>query len=258
MTPLALPKKYPDPPDHTVLVIPHAGGGASVANPLRSACPASWLVAGVMFGGRESRFCDALPTSLSDLVDDAVTAATELRELTGQAPLLVGQCSGALVGWLAAVALAQRGQPPSGLVMVSAVAPSWGARVVDPSAEEADFIQQAVDLGAVPAKVVALPGMLDLLLPALRADFAALIDWSASDAVEVPTLAVPALALFSPDDCPDEAVEAWREQLPELMTSHVAAGHFLLGENPQAVARKITEWLPAVTCTGGGGHAGDV
>jgi surfactin synthase thioesterase subunit len=246
MTPLALPEEYPDHPDRTILVVAHAGGGAAVANPLRAAGPPGWLVAGVMFGGRESRFLDDSPASLADLVDDTVTAATEVRHRTGSAPVLVGQCSGALVAWLAAVELSARGPAPAGLVVVSRSAPSWPGQLPDVTTDDAELLRQVVAMGGVPADVADLPELLELLLPPLRADFAALAQWSAEHAESVPPLTAPALALFAPGDagCPTESIEVWRDQVPDLTVSHVSGRHLLLGENPAGVARGIAEWLP--------------
>lgn len=260
MTPLALPEEYPARPHRTVLVVPHAGGGAAVANPLRHACPAGWLVAGVLFGGRESRFADEPPGTLAGLVADTVRAATELAELTGDAPLLVGQCSGALIAWLAAVETARCGGTVAGIVVVSRSAPSWPGELPDATATDAEFLRQVVDMGGVPADVVAMPELLELLLPSLRADFTALAGWSAPHAASIAPLRAPALALSAPGDpaCPADAMAAWRDHLPELIVSEVDGRHLLLAENPAGVARRITDLVPTPARSRRGDRAGTV
>lgn len=260
MTPLALPEEYPERPDHAILVVPHAGGGAAVANPLRAACPAGWLVAGVTFGGRESRYLDEPPATLADMVDDTAAAAAELAELAATAPVLAGQCSGALLAWLAAVKLAGRCQPAAGLVVLSRSAPSWPGELPDATAGDAEFLRQVIAMNGVPAEVADMPELLELLLPALRADFAALAQWPATRAGSVAALTIPALALFAPADpgCPVPSILAWRSHVPELTVSEVDGHHLLLAANPGAVARRIAEWLPALAGTGRGHSAGNV
>ena len=246
MTPLALPEKYPDHPERVILVVPHAGGGAAVANSLRQAAPAGWLVAGVMFGGRESRFLDDPPAGLDDLVTDTVRAAVEVADLAAVPPLLVGQCSGALVAWLAAARLAGRGDATAGLVVVSRSAPSWPGEIPDATADDAQFLRQVIDMGGVPPEVADMPDLLDLLLPSLRADFAALAEWPSLAAAPIVPLRGPALVLSAPGDpcCPDDALLAWCGHLTEPAFFHVDGRHFLLGENPVAVARLIRELIP--------------
>jgi pyochelin biosynthetic protein PchC len=246
MTPLGLPEERPASPDRAVLVVPHAGGGSAVASPLRAVCPPSWLVAGVMFGGRESRFADEPPDSLSELVSDVASAATDLAALTGLTPVLVGQCSGALLAWLAALHLAAEGQPVAGLVLISRAAPSCQGAIPDPAAPDERFAAELVELGGVPAEVAAMPELFMLLLPALRADFACLAEWVPGEAGRAAPLFVPALAISSDTDsgCPEPAVAAWREHLPGLRVARVPGGHFLLNHDPEQVAACLVGWPP--------------
>ncbi|MCX5418119.1 thioesterase II family protein [Streptomyces sp. NBC_00078] len=245
MTPLALPEEHPDHPARTVLVVPHAGGGSGTAKPLRAALPDDCLVAGVVFGGRESRFPDEPPTRLTDLVEDTVTAAEEATALTGRTPVLLGQCSGALVAWLASIELARRGRPAPGLVVVSRSAPAWPGELPDATGSDGDFLRQVTDMGGVPEEVAAMPELLDLLLPSLRADFTALADWRPERTDPAAASPVPALALYAPDDpgCPVESVEAWRPCVGGLDVAPVKGGHLLLATNAGGVAERLTAWL---------------
>jgi len=258
MTPLALPEEYPGHPAHTVLVVPHAGGGAAVANPLRTALPDDWLVCGVVFGGRESRFLDEPPAALADLVTDTVTAVTEAQRLGGDAPLLLGQCSGALVAWLASIELARRGTPAAGLVPVSRSAPSWPGELPDVTADDTAFLRQVIDMGSVPGEVADMPELLDLLLPSLRADFTALTQWRPEHTGADTPSSARALALYAPDDpgCPVASVEAWRDSVDGLDIAPVQGGHLLLATNPGGVAARITAWL-ASTAPEGSHRAGN-
>jgi surfactin synthase thioesterase subunit len=252
MSSFAVPEEYPEHPARTVLVIPHAGGGSAVAHPLRAALPHDWLVVGVAFGGRESRFLDEHPAQLADLVGDTVAAACQAEELTGSAPVLLGQCSGALVAWLASRELSRRGRPTPGLVLVSRSAPAWPGDLPDATAPDAEFLRQVIQMGGVPDEVVALPELLDLLLPSLRADFAAVAEWLPERADPTTALPAPALALYAPDDpgCPVASVEAWRDCVADLRLAPVEGGHLLLAANPGGVAAALTGWLPQIAPEG--------
>jgi surfactin synthase thioesterase subunit len=245
MTSFALPEEYPERPARTVLVVPHAGGGSAVAHRLRAALPEDWLVAGVAFGGRESRFLDEHPARLADLIGDTVAAASKAEDLTGAAPVLLGQCSGALVAWLASLELSRRGRPTPGLVVVSRSAPAWPGDLPDATASDAEFLRQVIQMGGVPDEVAEMPELLDLLSPSLRADFAAVAEWLPKRAD--PTIVSPAsaLALYAPDDpgCPVASVEAWRESVADLSLAPVQGSHLLLASNPGGVAAALTAWL---------------
>lgn len=265
-TPLALPEEYPSHPSRTLVTVPHAGGGGAVANALRAAAPDDWLVAGVTFGGRESRFLDEPPAALADLVGDTVAAAAEAQRQAGSAPVLIGQCSGALVAWLAAASLAAAGSPPAGLVLVSRSAPSWPGDMPDTAADDDEFLRQVVELGGVPADVAELPELLELLLPAMRADFAAIAQWSGGTAgvtgvtgMAAAPVPLPALALYAPGDpgCPVESVTAWDRHVGPLTVREVSGRHLLLSENPGAVAAEVSGWLPTLA-PGRDCHAGNV
>ncbi|MEU2060336.1 thioesterase domain-containing protein [Streptomyces sp. NPDC013455] len=259
MTTFALPEEHPENPARTVLVVPHAGGGSATANPLRAALPENWLVAGVAFGGRESRFLDEPPSRLADMVGDTVAAATEAAALTGAAPVLLGQCSGALVAWLATIELAGRGTTVPGLVLVSRSAPSWPGDLPDATAPDAEFIRQVIAMGSVPEEIADMPELLELLLPSLRADFTALAEWLPERTDPAMTSPAPALALHAPDDagCPVDSVEAWRGSVLALDIAPVKGGHLLLATNPVGVAAALTAWLPP-TAPEGDHRAGTV
>ncbi|MFH8337446.1 thioesterase II family protein [Streptomyces sp. AM6-12] len=252
MTSFALPEEHPERPARTVLVVPHAGGGSATANPLRAALPENWLVVGVAFGGRESRFLDEPPTRLADLVGDTVAALTEAEDLTGAAPVLLGQCSGALVAWLATMELSRRGRAVPGLVLVSRSAPSWPGDLPDATAADTDFLRQVIGMGTVPEEIAAMPELLELLLPSLRADFTALAEWLPERTDPAMTSPAPALALYAPDDpgCPVESVEAWRDNVSALALTPVKGGHLLLATNPVDVAAALTAWLPPIAPEG--------
>jgi surfactin synthase thioesterase subunit len=246
VTTLGLPEELPREPVGAILVVPHAGNGAAMANPLRAASPDNWIVGGVMFGGREARFADEPPSSLRELVADVAGAAVELAELAGRPPVLVGQCSGALLAWLAAASLIQDGRQVPGVVVVSRVAPSVPGDIPDATAPPEVFVTQLRQLGGVPAEVADMPELLELLLPALRADFACLAQWDPRQAGRVPPLTIPALAIYSETDasCPEPEVTAWRKQFPDVRIVATAGGHFLINEAPAQIAAQLASWQP--------------
>ncbi|MDF5757680.1 thioesterase domain-containing protein [Spongiactinospora sp. TRM90649] len=236
-----MPEHPPNSPKVRLLVVPHAGGGAATANRFRDAAPAAWSVGAVLFGGRESRFADDPPSGFAEMVDDVVAAASAMPP-HGVPLVLAGQCSGAKLAFEAARLLRRRGEDLAGLVVLSSPPPDGVASGPDTTLPDERFAEEVVRLGGVPAEVAELPDLLELLVPALRADFAALASYRTSGG---PPLDRPVLVLHSPGDpgCDREAVRGWAVHAKETAFAETDGGHFLLGEQPSAVASLIGRWI---------------
>ncbi|WP_084963696.1 thioesterase II family protein [Thermoactinospora rubra] len=233
---IVLPEDPPADPDLRLLVVPHAGGGAAVANPFRDAAPHTWCVGAVLFGGRESRFVDDPPAGMEEMIGDVVAAARAMPE---DVPLvLVGQCSGAFVAFEAA----RRLDRPLALVALSSPAPDTAVATPDVSLPDERFTAEVLRMGGVPAEVADLPDLVELLLPAIRADFAAVAGYRAE---KDPPLDRRMLVISSRDDpgCPPESVSGWAHYAASVDFAEVSGGHFLLGERPREVVRILEEWL---------------
>lgn len=251
MSALILPAQPRESPRLSLLVVPQAGGGAAMASGPRKAVFDGWLVAGISFGGRETRFIDPPPADRGEMVGDVVEAALELAGI-GAPVVLVGQCSGALIGYLAAARLEQLGTPPAALVAVSRGAPAVSGELPDLDLPDKQFAERIIGLGWVHEELAAMPELLELLLPAIRADCAALT--AEPTAEPVPGFAVPTLAVHAADDrhCPPAAVNAWSDYVPLAGRVELAgADHLLLSERPDAVAAVMAMRLPELISVGG-------
>lgn len=246
MNPLVVTETAPDRPELAVLVIPHAGAGTAPSTALAAHAPPGWLVAGVCFGGRESRFTDPPPDSRDDLVADVTTAATVLNGF-GVPVVLVGQCSGALVGYLAAAELTRGGPAPLGLMAVSRAAPGQSGPLPTVNGSDDTFLAEVGRLGWIPPELTELPELLELILPTVRADCAALA--AEPTAEPVAGLDLPLLAVHAEGDaaCRPPEMAAWRSYSTSVRIEALSGtDHLLLTRRPAAVVRALIRWLPTV------------
>ncbi len=190
----------PDDCEVRVLVVPHAGAGASVAAPLRTSAGPRWMIGAVRQAGRESRVREpvaALPAQVSTVVEAALALPSH------PTLVVVGCCSGAAVAFEAVRAL-DRTHP--GVVVVSRAGP----RTVPPGLDDGngDPAQRLVELSGFPESILAVPDALEILMPAVLGDFRAVDGYRAHATDRV---SVPILIVAGDDDphCRTEAMDGW-------------------------------------------------
>ncbi|AVH56074.1 MULTISPECIES: thioesterase II family protein [Streptomyces] len=223
-----------------VLLVPHAGAGAASGAPFAAHAPADWQVATTRLPGRESRVRETA-RDLSELVADVVAT---VRALPGTAPLLVvGVCSGAVIGLEAVRALQREGDATvAGFVAVSQWAVTEKPDPERPRLRDTDDPDQVLDIlrkfGGVPDSLAADREMLALLLPSIVADMRAVEDYTSPPD---PPLTCPLLTVFGDADplCSEERTEDW-----DLFTAHsrtvwLPGGHLLLTESPALLVDAI-------------------
>ncbi|GLW73269.1 thioesterase [Kitasatospora phosalacinea] len=227
-----------------VLLVPHAGAGASSGLAFAGHAPADWLVATVRLPGRESRIREPVP-ELPGLVEEVAAAAAALP---GTAPLVVvGVCSGAVIA-LEAVRALQRdgGVPVAGLVVVSQWAvterPDPGRRTLRDTEDVPEVLALLEGFGGVPDALAADPEMLRLLLPGLVGDLRAVEDYRSDPE---PLLHCPLLTVFGDEDplCPEERTADWALFAPRTRNVLVPGRHLLLAEDPAAVVDALADHL---------------
>lgn len=149
--------------------LPHAGAGASGYWPWASLLAPEVDVVPIELPGRESRYKELPQRSVFDLVADLIDP---LSERIGLDFAIFGHSMGALVGYELTRALASRGTPPRHLFVSGLAAPHLGPTRRDVHLlPEPDLLAVMEELEGTSPEVLAHPELVQLLLPALRADF---------------------------------------------------------------------------------------
>jgi surfactin synthase thioesterase subunit len=155
-----------------LICLAHAGGGAASFRDWWRELPGVEVLP-VQLPGRETRFQEAPLSSVSEIVEQLAAAAGDVLE----EPFAVfGHSMGALIGYeLVRKLRAERGMHPTGLFVAGARAPHLPRRE-QPRHElaDAEFIEELRALKGTPAAVLDSAELMELMLPILRADFAAI------------------------------------------------------------------------------------
>ncbi|MEP7049210.1 MAG: alpha/beta fold hydrolase [Pseudomonadota bacterium] len=162
--------------------IPFAGGGAATFRGWPKGLPSDVEVLAVQLPGREAR----LREPAFDRIPDIVAAVTPLIQAAADLPYAIfGHSMGALLAFELALALELGPQPGPEQVFVS------GRRAPDEPdphppvhalPEQAFLDELQLRYGAIPEAVRQEPELLELLLPTLRADIAAIERYAPSTA----------------------------------------------------------------------------
>jgi surfactin synthase thioesterase subunit len=148
---------------------PYAGGGASVFHGWRGQLPHDVEVCAIQLPGRESRMPETPYDSLPDLVPPLSAA---IEPLLDRPYLTFGHSLGALVSFELARYLRRAGAPAPDHMFVSAsAAPQVGRddEVIHRLPDD-EFLAAVERLNGIAPEILALPDLLELLLPLLRAD----------------------------------------------------------------------------------------
>ncbi|OIK05292.1 hypothetical protein BIV23_13640 [Streptomyces monashensis] len=201
---------------------------------------------GVRLPGRESRLGDPVETVMPELADKL--ADELLRHAEGRPVVLYGHCAGAAVAY----EVARRLGPARVRALVVSSHPAPGSVRREPTwaLPRPDFLQQVVTDGYLPSQLLANEELLDIIEPALRADYELvdayeleLYENGAGEPVPVPTVAV-----FGHDDHTVEPahIDAWSALTtgPFRVVS-LPGGHDLPSSRPAELAAAIREALAA-------------
>ncbi|MEW1587087.1 alpha/beta fold hydrolase [Micromonospora vinacea] len=208
-----------------LICLPYAGGGSSAYHGWQEALGDDVEVCPVELPGRQSRWREPAYTGVRQLVE---ALAPALAPELGVPYALFGHSMGALVSFELARALRRRAVPPPRVLFAAGgLAPSL--RRTSPNIHDepdAVVVERLRELGGLDEAILAEPELLDLLLPAIRADFAVCETYEY--APESP-LSCPIVAFAGDRDreVPPERVAPWREHTSAGFTLHVLpGGHF--------------------------------
>jgi medium-chain acyl-[acyl-carrier-protein] hydrolase len=222
---------------------PYAGAGASAYRAWQAALPPEIDVCAVQPPGRENRFREPAATSLPELVADAGRA---LPPLLDKPFAFFGHSLGALVAFELARLLRRReGLLPIQLFVSACRAPQRP----DPhpplhGLPLGDFIREVGDrYDAIPAAVAENEELLQLVMPAVKADFEAFETYRYTE--DAP-LDCPIAALGGTHDhyATQEEIEDWRSQTRGAFRLRLhSGGHFFLQGAERAVLGDLTSEL---------------
>ncbi|MFI0982698.1 thioesterase II family protein [Streptomyces sp. NPDC021093] len=242
-------RNYCPSPDAPVRLVclPHAGGSASFYFPVARALAPRVEVLAVQYPGRQDRRHEPAVTDLETLADQVSEA---LEPLADRPYALFGHSMGAIVGFLAARRLQASGNGPAQLFVSGRRAPlldragDWQPRT------DEELVTEIRALNGTRDALLEDAEMLEMILPALRADYGAVrrYRYRPGAALDCPVTA------FTGDRDPKARVEevaAWQEHtLSGFDLQVLPGGHFFLVDQQSEVLGAIEDQLtrtPAVS-----------
>jgi medium-chain acyl-[acyl-carrier-protein] hydrolase len=232
-------------PRWRLVCFPYAGAGASVyfawARYLGQRDIEVW---NIQYPGRESRLSDPPLREFSTMIRQLTDALRPLEAM--DIPLaFFGHSMGAVLAYETASALLRQNRPvPSGLFLSGRNAPSHRHepfRLHDLPPEE--LLDTVAKFGDLSEAILNEPELIELLMPALRADFAMLHNyqqsWDGEAAARLPCL----MSVFGGDQDPwthAEGLAAWRLFTDgQFNLSTYPGGHFFINDHRQTIWRAI-------------------
>ncbi|WP_432155046.1 thioesterase II family protein [Streptomyces tricolor] len=226
----------PAPGAPRLLCLPHAGGSASFYFTVSKALAPAVDVLAVQYPGRQDRRLEPPADSVQELAQGVFRALDE-REDTPLA--LFGHSMGAMVGFELARLLEAAGRPPAVFFVSGRRGPSVERVENVHLGGDARLIEEVAKLDGTDAALLQDEEMLDLILPALRADYRVVETYRRTPG---PRPSCPFVALTGDADprvTPEEA-RAWEQETDGPFELHVYPGaHFYLVEQQQAVLDRI-------------------
>jgi len=217
-----------------LLMIPHAGGGASAFRGWAEALPAGVEGCPVQLPGRENRTAEPAFDRLPPLVEALAAALERWRDLPYA---VLGHSNGALIAFELARHARRTGTPgPVHLFASARRAPHLPSRQRDMHRLPQDeLVAELASLGGMPRQILEHPELLELLLPVLRADMALTETYEHADE---PPLPIPITALTGTEDAnvSIEEARAWERHTAAPFRLHTFPGdHFYLYSARQPV-----------------------
>ncbi|MBW8832185.1 MAG: thioesterase [Burkholderiales bacterium] len=213
----------------------HAGGSGTAYLPWQKALSANIEVRAVQLPGRGMRLAEPAFTSMRDLSREIARAIARDIELAPAEFALIGHSLGGLLAFEVVHELRRlQTRAPVRLFAMGSIAPRR-RRMRQPlhALDDAAFIEALSHYQGTPPALLHNPELMELTLPALRADFKVVFDYRRPDhgMLDVPVVTLGATddPIASPDD-----VSAWAEETTAGCSSHwFDGGHFFV-HGPQA------------------------
>ncbi|MGC6515494.1 MAG: thioesterase II family protein [Myxococcota bacterium] len=229
-SPWLLPEPPHDPSHRlNLFCFPFAGGGTGPYRPWQQSVPDGVHVRPVQLPGRESRMREPAHKNMASLIDACMP---QLHPVLASAPYaLFGHSMGAAIAFEVARAMARLGGPEPTLLLLSArrapqEPPPHPPLFALPKAKLIDELTRLY--GPLPDALMRRPGLLDLFLPTMRADFQLIDSWQP---LEGPMLTCDMTIVAAAGDAavPAQRCTRWGEFTTGTVRAvTVEGGHFYL------------------------------
>lgn len=208
-----------------LLALPFAGGSSAMTIGWQEVLPVDVELVDVDLPARGGRIREAPIASLPEYLERLELAHD--RQLTDRPLAIYGHSLGAVVGFELAARLEACGRPPTSLLVSGHRAPHLRSRRVEVHRlPRQQFIEALRELRGTPDELLEHPELMDLMLPAVRADFAISETYRYAPR---PPLTIPIAVMTGRDDpeVPVEHAAAWACHTDARCTVDVLPGeHF--------------------------------
>lgn len=221
---------------------PYAGGGGSIFFRWKSDLSASIQICPIQLPGRESRIGEQPFDNVASLIPDLADC---LDPYLNQSFAFFGHSMGALIAYELARELRRREKPlPIHLFVSGRRAPQIPSKKTPiHRLPDADFLEELRILEGTPEEVLANAELIQLVLPALRADFA-LCETYRYQSEEPFDFPITAFAGIQDADTPIDDIDEWRTQTRSSFILHKFPGnHFFLHEQRRQIVSIIHDRL---------------
>jgi medium-chain acyl-[acyl-carrier-protein] hydrolase len=225
-----------------MVLFPYAGAGASIYRSWSKFFSSQFECFAVQPPGRETRFSEALLTSVGDYAKHASAAIACLPD--DRPLILFGHSLGALAAYETAVELSHCGRSLACLVVSGRQDPDTPSKRKHIShLEDDEFVRQMATYNGTPAQVLENTELLELLLPMIKADFSMSEKYAGRSKT---VLDCPVLALGSHDDdwLDANAVKRWSEvSTGKFVERWFAGDHFYLNHHTSELVEFLTQHI---------------
>lgn len=225
-------------PEVRLFCFPYAGGAATIFRGWSALFPESIEVVPVELPGHGRRFGEAPIADWGPLV---AGLAAGLAPLMDRRFAFFGHSMGGRIAFELACERRRRGATlPVGLFLSASNAPQCPReRPLRRDMSRAELVDELRLIGGTPEEILRSDELLDLFLPAVRADFALVDEYrpAPEDKLAIPFVLFAGLR---DREAPPPNVEAWAEHTTEPVVRHTFdAPHIFLGAEQRALAAAI-------------------
>ncbi len=227
---------------------PFAGGAAASYRPLAKVLPEYVGLVAFQPPGRQDRLGEPPVTDLRSLVPDFAKALlADLDDRNSGAYGLFGHSMGTILAYEVALELRRLGVEPPRLLTVSGrraphLPPEPGFQPYHLMSDD-EFLARVMPLGGIPPELAAYPDLLELVLPTLKADFAAVetYEWRPEVELDCPIVVFGGL---DDHDSPPASLDPWAGLSTASTTVRTyPGGHFFLWDHAQDMFTHVAAGL---------------